>query len=102
MKGGPWKCRAVDAEENQKQVFHRAHSTLEIAARFPHSHRPGCLNPLTGKNQRTQPKLDCVPRESGNRKARFPLFHRTYSLRRKEGACVSVAGDSRIPELTGK
>jgi hypothetical protein len=33
--------RAVDAEENQKQVFLRAHSPWKShKARFPHSHRP--------------------------------------------------------------
>src|SRR5438094_7840927 len=29
----------MDAEENQKQVFPRRPQPLEIAARFPHSHR---------------------------------------------------------------
>jgi len=29
----------VDAEENQKQVFHGAHSPWKSLARFPHSHR---------------------------------------------------------------
>ena len=57
LKGRPWKCRPVDAEENQRRVFHRAHRTLEIAARFPHSHRLGWAW------------------KSGKPKAGFPLSH---------------------------
>jgi hypothetical protein len=38
-RGAPWKCRAVENEENQNQVSLRFPPPLEIAARFPHSHR---------------------------------------------------------------
>ena len=31
MKAGPWKCRSVDAEENQLQVFPPRPQPLEIA-----------------------------------------------------------------------
>jgi hypothetical protein len=35
-----WKCRAMDAEENQRQVSLRAHRPWKSqTARFPHSHR---------------------------------------------------------------
>jgi len=34
-----WKCRAMDAEENQHQVSLGATPRLEIAARFPLFHR---------------------------------------------------------------
>jgi hypothetical protein len=35
-----WKCRAMDAEGNLRQVSHRAHSPWKSPkARFPHSHR---------------------------------------------------------------
>src|ERR1700680_274740 len=55
-RGGLWKCRPVDAEENQKQVSLRAHRPWKSqTARFPHSHSPETRN-------------------SGKRKARFPLF----------------------------
>lgn len=37
-RGAPWKCRAVENEENQNQVSLRFPPPLEIAARFPHSH----------------------------------------------------------------
>jgi hypothetical protein len=49
----PWKCRAVENEENQNQVSLRFPPPVEIAARFPHSHRAGdcCLS-----NQKTNPK----------------------------------------------
>lgn len=41
-RGGLWKCRAMDAEENQIQVFLRAHSPWKSQQRrFPHSHSPG-------------------------------------------------------------
>ena len=40
MNGERWKCRAVDTEENQKQVSLSAHSPWKSPkARFPHSHR---------------------------------------------------------------
>jgi hypothetical protein len=35
----PWKCRAVENQENQTPVSLRFPPPLEIAARFPHSHR---------------------------------------------------------------
>jgi hypothetical protein len=42
MNTGPWKCRTVDAEENQKQVSLCAPSAWKSQkARFPHSHGPG-------------------------------------------------------------
>ena len=41
MRGGRWKCRAMDAEENQTRVSLRAHRPWKSQkARFPHSHRP--------------------------------------------------------------
>jgi len=40
MKKERWKCRAVDTEENQRQVFLSAHSPWKSPkSRFPHSHR---------------------------------------------------------------
>jgi hypothetical protein len=35
----PWKCRAVENQENLNQVSLRFPPPLEIAARFPHFHR---------------------------------------------------------------
>jgi len=62
----------MDAEENQKQVSHRAHSPWKSQkARFPHSHRPG----------------DEAGWKSGNPKAGFPLSHRlvcVFKNQRKE------------------
>jgi len=61
MKSGRWKWRAMDAEENQKQVFLRVHNPWKPQkARFPHSHRPD----------------DNAGWKSGNPKAGFPLSHR--------------------------
>ena len=37
----PWKCRAVETVESQKQASHRSHSAWKSLARFPHSHRAG-------------------------------------------------------------
>ena len=53
-------------------------------------------------NPNPQRILNCVPWESGNRKARFPLSHRTGSLRRKEGECVSVEDAFGTPEQNQK
>jgi len=40
MRGRRWKCRAMDAEENERHVFLHAHSPWKSQkARFPHSHR---------------------------------------------------------------
>jgi hypothetical protein len=40
MKTRRWKWRAMDAEENQKQVSLRVHSPWKSQrARLPHSHR---------------------------------------------------------------
>jgi hypothetical protein len=40
MRGRRWKCRAMDAEENEKHVSLRLHSPWKSQkARFPHSHR---------------------------------------------------------------
>jgi hypothetical protein len=35
VKKGLRKCRAVDSDENQKQVSHRCHKPLEIAGAIP-------------------------------------------------------------------
>ncbi len=55
----PWKCRAVENEENQNQVSLRFPPPLEIAARFPHSHRACdcCLSNrnINPKNPRKEP-----------------------------------------------
>src|SRR5271163_4959147 len=51
----------VENEENQTQVSHPFPRPLEIAARFPHSHRPGAAW------------------ESGKPKAGFPLSHLLFS-----------------------
>src|ERR1700730_7911543 len=37
----PWKCRALETVENQRQVSHCFHSAWKSLARFPHSHRAG-------------------------------------------------------------
>jgi hypothetical protein len=41
MKAALWKCRAMDAEENQRQVSLRAHRPWKSLLRFPHSHSAG-------------------------------------------------------------
>jgi hypothetical protein len=63
MKGeGCGNAGLVDAEENQKQVSLRAHSPWKSqTARFPHSHSPETRN-------------------SGKRRARFPLFRLLFIL----------------------
>jgi hypothetical protein len=45
----------VENEENQTQVSHRFPQPLEIAARFPHSHRSGGVC-ISGKKQIQKPK----------------------------------------------
>jgi hypothetical protein len=37
----PWKCRAMETVENQRQVSHCSHSAWKSLSRFPHSHRAG-------------------------------------------------------------
>ena len=58
MKTGErrWKCRAVENEENQNRVSLRFPQPLEIAVRFPHSHRAGdcCLS--NGENKPEKPE----------------------------------------------
>src|SRR5258708_36031060 len=61
MKAWPWKCRAVDAEENRKQVSLRDHSPWKSPkARFPHFHRldDGCPFKIKKPNRRKE-----TPRE---------------------------------------
>jgi hypothetical protein len=55
----------VENEENQAQVSLRFPPPLEIAARFPHSHRPDAAW------------------KSGKPKAGFPLSHSLFSLQTK-------------------
>jgi hypothetical protein len=55
MNTGPWKCRTVDAEENQKQVSLCAPSAWKSQkARFPHSHRE-CFILFAIQNQHKEP-----------------------------------------------
>jgi hypothetical protein len=87
MKTGRWKWRAMDAEENQKQVFLRAHSPWKSQeARFPHSHRPD----------------DEAGWKSGNPKAGFPLSHRLdlpiQSQERRPGGRSLRPASRLIPE----
>src|SRR5216683_6703694 len=43
--GAPWKCRAVEKEENQNQVSLLSPRPWKSPARFPHSHRAdSCLS----------------------------------------------------------
>lgn len=35
----PWKCRAVESMESQKQASHTSHSAWKSLSRFPHFHR---------------------------------------------------------------
>lgn len=56
----PWKCRAVENQENQTPVSLRFPPPLEIAARFPHSHRAdddaSSPNKKTPKGVRKEPR----------------------------------------------
>jgi hypothetical protein len=87
----------VESLENQPQVFHPFHRPLKIPQNrrdFNISTAPtvlDCISENTGN-------LYGVPWKSGNRKARFPLSHRTGSLRRKVADSVSVSHDSGNPE----
>ena len=78
MRGRRWKWRAMDAEENEKHVFLRAHSPWKSQkARFPTFPPP--------RRQRRW--------KSGNPKAGFPLSHRldSYLLKTKKEAWRPVA-----------
>jgi len=52
----PWENGRVENEENQTQVSLRFAQPLEIAARFPHSHRPCnfCVSKHSKPNSRTE------------------------------------------------
>jgi hypothetical protein len=86
----------MDNEENHKQVslvihspwksLRDSHISTAPTVSWIYSRKP---NPGT---------LQCVPWKSGNRKARFPLSHRTDSLRRKVADWVSVAHHPGAPE----
>ena len=66
--GAPWKCRAVENEENQTQVSLISPSPWKSLLRFPHFHR-AAYGPLsspkrTRKNTERSPTLrlpDFIP-----------------------------------------
>jgi len=80
----------VETVEIQQQDFHRSHSVLEISRRQRDSHIPTA--PTVGARvSAKQPRLkNWVRWKSGNPEAGFPLFHRTYGLRRTEEIPKSV------------
>src|SRR5260221_13567108 len=68
-RGELWKCRTMDAEENRKQVFLRAHSPWKSqTTRFPHSHSLG------------------EARKRGKRTPRFPLSPLLFTYPKPKGA----------------
>jgi hypothetical protein len=57
----PWKCRAVENQESQNQVSLPFPPPLEIAPRFPHSHRAyPCSSPSKTKERNPATPL-CLP-----------------------------------------
>ena len=56
---GPWKCRAMENEENQTQVSLRFPPPLEIAARFPQFHRPD--DDALSQKKGPQPRIASLP-----------------------------------------
>jgi hypothetical protein len=95
-KEGRGNAGLMDNEENQKQVSLVIHSPWKSLRDSHISTAPAVslIYPTKTKPRNTQ----CKPWKSGNRQARFPLSHRTGSLRRKEEAWVSVYHDSSNPE----